>query len=106
MIGAGIGRLLVASLHQAIADLLPTRLEFYEAWLNPTGLRDGRIGPAPPGGGRRFFLPRRWARAPGPRGGAAGVAAWGGGVVFPPAGGGAVPARLRARGRVHGRMVG
>lgn len=44
---AGIGRLLVASLHQAIADLLPTRLEFYEAWLNPSGLRDGRIGLAP-----------------------------------------------------------
>ena len=47
MIEAGIGRLLVASLHQAIADLLPTRLEFYEAWLHPTGLRDGRIGLAP-----------------------------------------------------------
>src|SRR5215213_757551 len=47
MIEAGIGRLLVASLHQAIADLLPTRLEFYEAWLNSTGLRDGRIGLAP-----------------------------------------------------------
>ena len=47
MIEAGIGRLLVASLHQAIADLLPTRLEFYEAWLNPAGLRDGRIGLAP-----------------------------------------------------------
>ncbi len=47
MTDAGIGRLLVASLHQAIADLLPTRLEFYEAWLNPTGLRDGRIGLAP-----------------------------------------------------------
>jgi hypothetical protein len=47
MIEAGVGRLLVASLHQAIADLLPTRLEFYEAWLNPTGLRDGRIGLAP-----------------------------------------------------------
>jgi predicted hydrocarbon binding protein len=44
---AGIGRLLVASLHQVIADLLPTRLEFYEAWLNPAGLRDGRIGLAP-----------------------------------------------------------
>lgn len=44
---AGIGRLLVASLHQGIADLLPTRLEFYEAWLNPSGLRDGRIGLAP-----------------------------------------------------------
>src|ERR671919_43678 len=44
---AGIVRLLVASLHQGIADLLPTRLEFYEAWLNPSGLRDGRIGLAP-----------------------------------------------------------
>jgi bacteriochlorophyll 4-vinyl reductase len=47
MIEAGVGRLLVASLHQGIADLLPTRLEFYEAWLNPSGLRDGRIGLAP-----------------------------------------------------------
>jgi bacteriochlorophyll 4-vinyl reductase len=47
MIEAGIGRLLVASLHQGIADLLPTRLEFYESWLNPTGLRDGKIGLAP-----------------------------------------------------------
>ena len=42
-----IGRVLVASLHQAIADLLPTRLEFYENWLNPTGMRDGKIGLAP-----------------------------------------------------------
>jgi hypothetical protein len=47
MTEAGIGRLLVASLHQGIAELLPTRLEFYEAWLNPAGLRDGRIGLAP-----------------------------------------------------------
>src|SRR5258706_13940794 len=47
MTESGIGRLLVASLHQGIADLLPTRLEFYESWLNPTGLRDGRIGLAP-----------------------------------------------------------
>lgn len=47
MIEAGIGRLLVASLHQGIADVLPTRLEFYESWLNPAGLRDGRIGLAP-----------------------------------------------------------
>ena len=44
---AGVGRLLVASLHQGIADVLPTRLEFYESWLNPSGLRDGRIGLAP-----------------------------------------------------------
>ena len=43
----GVGRLLVASLHQGIADMLPMRLEFYEAWLNPTGLRDGRVGLAP-----------------------------------------------------------
>ena len=47
MTDAGIGRLLVASLHQGIADLLPTRLEFYEAWLNPAGLRHGTIGLAP-----------------------------------------------------------
>jgi bacteriochlorophyll 4-vinyl reductase len=44
---SGIGRLLVASLHQGIADLLPSRLEFYESWLNPSGLREGRIGLAP-----------------------------------------------------------
>src|SRR5512132_3718759 len=42
-----IGRVLVASLHQAIADLLPTRLEFYENWLNVSGLREGTIGLAP-----------------------------------------------------------
>jgi hypothetical protein len=40
---AGVGRLLVASLHQGIADVLPSRLEFYEGWLHPEGLRDGRI---------------------------------------------------------------
>lgn len=42
-----VGRLLVASLHQGIADLMPSRLEFYESWLSPAGLRDGRIGLAP-----------------------------------------------------------
>ena len=47
MTDAAVGRLLVASLHQSIADLLPMRLEFYEAWLNPAGLREGRIGLAP-----------------------------------------------------------
>jgi hypothetical protein len=47
MADSGVGRLLVASLHQGIADLLPTRLEFYESWLNPSGLRNGRIGLAP-----------------------------------------------------------
>jgi hypothetical protein len=44
---AGIGRILVASLHQAIADILPMRLAFYENWLNAEGLRDGTIGLAP-----------------------------------------------------------
>ena len=39
--------MVVASLHQGIVDLHPTRLEFYEAWLHPTGLRDGKIGLAP-----------------------------------------------------------
>ena len=42
-----IGRVLVASLHQAISDVLPTRLEFYENWLNVSGLREGTIGLAP-----------------------------------------------------------
>jgi bacteriochlorophyll 4-vinyl reductase len=44
---AGIGRVLVASLHQSISDLLPTRLTFYENWLNAEGLREGTIGLAP-----------------------------------------------------------
>jgi hypothetical protein len=47
MNGAGVGRLLVASLHQGISDLMPSRLEFYENWLNPTGMRNGKIGLAP-----------------------------------------------------------
>ena len=41
---AGIGRVLVASLHQGIADILPTRLAFYENWLNAEGLREGTVG--------------------------------------------------------------
>ena len=44
---ARIGRLLVASLHQAIADVLPARLEFYENWLNVSGMREGTIGLGP-----------------------------------------------------------
>src|SRR5213592_4319007 len=44
---AGIGRVLVASLHQGIADVLPMRLGFYENWLNAQGLREGTIGLAP-----------------------------------------------------------
>ena len=39
--------MLVASLHQAIAERLPMRLGFYESFLNPEGLRDGTIGVAP-----------------------------------------------------------
>ena len=42
-----IGRILVASLHQSIQDLLPNRIEFYENWLRPAGLREGTIGLAP-----------------------------------------------------------
>lgn len=49
MVDAGIGRLLISSLHQGIADVTPSRLDFYENWLSPTGMRDGRIGLAPLG---------------------------------------------------------
>ena len=42
-----IGRVLVASLHQAIDDVLPDRLPFYENWLDAKGLREGTIGLAP-----------------------------------------------------------
>jgi hypothetical protein len=45
----GIGRLLVASLHQAIGDAIPMRLEYYEHWLGPMGLHDRRGGLAPLG---------------------------------------------------------
>jgi hypothetical protein len=39
-----IGRLLVATLHQAIAESMPLRLEFYENWLKPLGLlKEGRV---------------------------------------------------------------
>jgi len=41
------GRLLAACLHEAIADVLPQRLDFYEGWLNPKALHDGSIGRAP-----------------------------------------------------------
>jgi hypothetical protein len=47
MTEARIGRLLPACLHQAISDVLPERLEYYEEWLSPDGLRDGSIGLAP-----------------------------------------------------------
>jgi hypothetical protein len=47
MVDAGIGRLLIASLHQGIADAIPGRLPFYEHWLTPPGLREGKFGLAP-----------------------------------------------------------
>ncbi len=46
MIDARIGRLLIASLHQGILEGAPTRIEYYEHWLSPTGLREGRMGVA------------------------------------------------------------
>jgi hypothetical protein len=42
-----IGRVLIASLHQGILDLLPGRIDFYENWLTTSGLREGTIGLAP-----------------------------------------------------------
>jgi hypothetical protein len=42
-----VGRLLVASMHESITELLPLRLGFYEHWLNEGGLRQGTIGLAP-----------------------------------------------------------
>lgn len=47
MNGTAVGRVLPASLHQGIADVLPLRIDFYEEWLNPKAMRDGRIGLAP-----------------------------------------------------------
>jgi len=44
---AGVGRVLAASIHQGIADILPMRLAFYENWLNAEGLREGSIGLGP-----------------------------------------------------------
>ena len=47
MTEARVGRLLAASLHQAIAEVVSDRLEYYEEWLHPDKLRDGSIGLAP-----------------------------------------------------------
>ncbi len=44
---ARIDRLLGAALHQAIADLLPMRLEFYESYLRPRGWREDAVNLAP-----------------------------------------------------------
>jgi predicted hydrocarbon binding protein len=41
-----IGRVLASSLHQAITELMPTRLEFYESWLTPGRIRQGELGRA------------------------------------------------------------
>ena len=41
-----IGRVLRASLHQAIDELMPTRVEFYENWLTPDRIREGELGRA------------------------------------------------------------
>jgi len=43
---ARIGRVVVASIHQALADHIPLRLDFYENYLRPMRLREGRIGTA------------------------------------------------------------
>ena len=47
VIEPAIGSLLVASLHNSIAEMLPERLEFYEEWLKPSELRDGKMSRAP-----------------------------------------------------------
>ena len=39
-----IGMVLAASLHQAIDDLMPTRVEFYESWLTAARIRQGELG--------------------------------------------------------------
>ena len=44
---ARIDRLLAAALHQAIADLLPMRLDFYESYLRPRGWREDAVNLAP-----------------------------------------------------------
>ncbi len=46
MTGAGIGRTLVASLHQAVAEHLPSRAEFYAPWLHSESLRTPRVSVA------------------------------------------------------------
>lgn len=41
-----IGRVLAASLHQAIHEIMPTRVEFYEHWLTAGRIRQGEVGRA------------------------------------------------------------
>lgn len=46
MTEARIGRVVVAALHEALATQIPLRLEFYESYLRPMGMRAGTIGAA------------------------------------------------------------
>ena len=46
MLESKIGRVLAASLHQAINELMPTRVEFYETWLTAERIRQGELGRA------------------------------------------------------------
>ena len=41
-----IGRALASGLHQAITELMPTRVEFYESWITPKRIREGQLGRA------------------------------------------------------------
>ena len=41
---ARVGRIVAASVHQGVADVLPSRLEYYEDWLKPMALRRGGVG--------------------------------------------------------------
>ena len=41
-----IGRVIAASLHQAIDEIMPARMEFYESWLTAGRLRQGALGRA------------------------------------------------------------
>lgn len=41
---ARIGRIAVGALHEALSDHLPLRVEFYESYLRPMGMRAGTIG--------------------------------------------------------------
>ena len=41
-----IGRVLAASLHQAIEEVMPTRVEFYGSWLTAGRIRKGELGRA------------------------------------------------------------
>jgi hypothetical protein len=41
-----ISRVVVGALHQSLSDHLPLRLDFYEEYLRPMRLREGRIGAA------------------------------------------------------------